>query len=99
MSRETYVFRDGKLVPKRIAAPLSHGPKVYVISDEMSETRNPVDGMLYTSKAKYYRTVRAGGYQIVGNDTASLYGVEKNRPKLPSRVPDIKRAIEQLRSR
>ena len=96
MSRETYVLRDGQLVPKHLAAPLhaSHGDGPMIIRDEMDFTRSMIDGSGHTSKRGYYRHVRANGCEIVGNERAPF---ERKNEYQPRGVGEsIKRAIEQL---
>lgn len=69
MSRETYVMRGRKLVPKRRASPLTaadRGPQV--ISDTMSATWHPADGRRYDSKAQFRATTKAHGCIEVGTD-------------------------------
>jgi hypothetical protein len=94
MARETYVLRDGKLVTKAEAYAMAAGDRSgpFVISDSMDPIRSMADGRMYDSKSAYYRSVRAAGCEIVGNDTASL----RHRPtELPRVAPDIARAIQQ----
>ena len=96
MARETYVLRDGQLVPKWQAGPLhgdgSSGPMI--IRDEMDATRSMIDGSLHTSKRGYYKHVRANGCEIAGNERAPF----ERRPEFkPQGVGEsIKRAWEQL---
>lgn len=96
MARATYVFRDGKLIPKHKAKPLPLAGSPMVISDSLPDTFNPVDGKRYSSKAAYYRAVRAAGCEIMGNEAPrtappprELGGIEQ----------DIQRSYEILRSR
>lgn len=95
MSREVYVFRDGELVPKHLAAPLTlagRGPNV--ISDNLDGVWNPVDGKRYDSKSRYYAAVKASGGEIIGNEP-----MRDTRPQFsPQGVgQDVKRAIEGLK--
>ena len=94
MARGTWVFRDGKLVPKHKAKPLAFAPMV--ISDGLDYVQNPADGKRYTSKRLYERAVRAAGCEIMGSEA----------PRAPRQAPepqgieqDIKRSIEILRAR
>lgn len=66
-------------------------------SDGMEPIRSMADGKMYDSRSGYYASVKRAGCEIVGNDRAPF----ERRPEFnPGRVgPDIKRAIEQLRSR
>ena len=64
MTRETYVFRDGKVVPKTEALPLATGP--YAMSDI-----NPFvtqDKCEITSRSHLRDYERARGVRQVGND-------------------------------
>lgn len=86
--------KTGHLIPasqyrrEASAAPM-------VISDHLSDVRNPVDGKVYDSKSRYYRTVREAGCEIVGNEP-----IRPRAPFVPQGIgADIKKSIEQLRSR
>lgn len=91
MARETYVLRNGELVPKHLAAPLSPGSGPFVISDTMEPIRSMADGKMYNSKSVYARSVKAAGCEIIGNDT-----VPRRRTEMPPVREDIRRAIQQL---
>lgn len=71
-----------------LAAPM-------VIRDSMDTTVNHADGQRYDSKRAFEKAVKAKGCEIVGNEKLTT------RPRWePSRPgPDIKRAIEELKSR
>lgn len=84
MSRETYVWRDGDLVPKSEAEALA-APKLHIIGDAMPAIKSMADGKMYDSKSRYYASIRAQGYEVVGN--------EKLTPR--RREPD-ERAISNL---
>lgn len=96
MSRTTYVLRDGVLVEKHHAPPLS-GFAPNVISDAMAPIRSHADGRIYDSKSAYRQGLRATGCVEVGNDKAPF----DSRPDFnPGRAAhDIKRALEQLGAR
>lgn len=73
MSRETYVYRDGALVPKRCAAPLiSCGPRSPLgfnfISDKLWDLQGQHDGRVYDSKSALRRSYRERGLIELGND-------------------------------
>ena len=74
---------------------VSHGPMV--ISDQLADVWNPIDGKHYDSKSNYYRTVRRAGCEITGNEPVK----DRARPEfIPQGIgQDIKKSIEQLRSR
>ena len=98
MPRETYVYRDGKLIPKHLAPPLheKHAASAYVIGDSLDYTMNPADGRRYSSKSAYYKAVRAAGCEIIGNENPAN-GVGQ-RPEMPDPGEDVKMAIEKLES-
>jgi len=93
MARETFVYRDGEVIPKREAYQRAAGP--YVISDHLDGTASPITGKMFDSKSAYYRHVRENGCEIVGNDPAGYTPPPEREMGDPRR--DIARAIEQLR--
>lgn len=67
MTRQTYVLRDGKLVPKSEAAPLpSSGP--YHLPDIRPFVTT--DGVEITSRSKLRAYEQRHGVRQVGNDIA-----------------------------
>lgn len=90
--RETYVFRNGKVVLKQDAGPRqSAGPMI--ISDTMADTWHPANGKTYSSKSRFRAVTRAHGL--------TEYGTEKIEPKReqamrPARE-DIRKSIAMLR--
>ena len=89
------------MVTADLAGPLySVSSAPGVIRDEMPATKHMADGQYYTSKSKFRATTKAHGCVEVGNETSSVL-----RPRAPvrldqaRRVADIKRTIDQLRSR
>lgn len=96
----TYVYRNGELVDKNLAAPREiKGQASYVISDEMAETRHMADNRMYTSKAKFRQTTRAHGCCEIGNEMNTLL-----KPRNPvvldrgRRRDAIKQAIYEIRN-
>jgi hypothetical protein len=102
----TYVLRPGwenypageRTILKTDSNP---DPRVHIISDTLLNkrgkpgVRNHADGQVYDSKRGYEKAVRAAGCEIVGNEKMT-----QTRQFNPGPVgPDIKAAIEQLRSR
>jgi len=77
-------------------APEAAAPAPAVRPDGMAPLRSMADGRLYDSKSAYYASVRRAGCEIVGDDRG---GFGAGARTLPSPGADIKRAIEQLRSR
>lgn len=70
MIRDTFVMRNGELVPKRLAEPLmptERGPQV--ISDTMPAMVHPSNGKMYDSKSRFRAETRARGLVEVGNET------------------------------
>ena len=98
MTRTTYVLRGGELVDKREVPPLNPGAAAPMVRpDGMAPLRSMADGRIYESRSAYYASVRAAGCEIVGDERAPF---DRQSPFAPGRAgPDIKIAIEQLRSR
>lgn len=104
MARATYVFRNGRMVDKRHAAPLniSTDPRVYVIGDVMAPAKHPGSGKVYDSKARFRADTRAMGFVEAGNDPAIRRDVGiSGRVKVSQAdvAHDVKRAIQELNSR
>lgn len=91
----TFVYRNGKLVDKRLAATRDSGPIRGVISDTMLAIRHPITQKLMDSKSSFRAVTRAAGCVEVGNevqrDTRRLEGFDSN-----ARKADIARAISEL---
>jgi hypothetical protein len=96
MIRDTYVMRDGKLVPKRLAARRDVPARVHITSDTMEPLRHMVTGEILDSKSAFRARTRAAGCEEVGNERAA----SRARPTDLTPVElDIKRAIAELKSR
>lgn len=96
--RGTWVMRNGRLVRKERAAPLNvSSAAVYVISDTMDPVKHMATGRMLDSKSEFRRDTKAAGCIEVGNDPAALR--ERPRPVPQGVHMDVKRAIEELRSR
>ncbi len=67
----------------------------YYIPDQMEPTLHPVTGEMLDSKHKFRQRTRSAGCDEVGNDTAP----PRQRERVSKPGEDIKRAIEELRSR
>ena len=96
----TYVYRNGKLVDKRRAAPRhSADAATHVISDTMAETQHMASGRFHTSKSEFRKDTKAHGCIEFGNETAALL-----KPRQPikmdpaKRREDIRRTIYDLRN-
>lgn len=88
MIRDTYVMRNGKLVPKRLAVSHVARSSVSVISDTMADTWHPADGKHYDSKSKFRAVTKAHGCVEIGN--------EKFAPRKPVPETPIERYREQV---
>jgi hypothetical protein len=68
--RETYVLRDGQLVPKSTAAPLTSNGAFFMPDIKPFTTQ---DGVEITSRSSLRAYEQANGVKQVGNDYASLH--------------------------
>lgn len=75
MSREIYVYRDGKLIPKDTAPPLSTG--AFFMPDITPFVTQ--DGTPITSRSHLRHYEQAHGVKQVGNDFASEIARIKER--------------------
>lgn len=89
MSRETYVFRNGELVPKHQAEPLNSAP--YIISDAIDPTWHPSDGKVYDSKSTFRRVTKSHGGVEVGNERQAT-----RQTWQPVSRDDVHRAIQKV---
>lgn len=88
-----YVYRNGELVPKDAAAytGVTRGP--YVIRDEMDAVEQ-VDGVFYTSKAKFRAKGRELGLIEVGNEKFPMNRrATDDRAVKEQRIQSIKKAL------
>lgn len=97
MSRGTWVYRDGKLVPKHKAAPRFSNAKMrQVISDDLGtdlEHHGYGDGRQTASKSEFRRWTKEAGLTERGNDR------EPPRPmRDPDLRPDVARALEMVKN-
>ena len=101
----TYVLRDGELIEKDYAPPLtatgprSHLPSPHFISDHMEATVHMADGRVFTSKKAFRDNTRAHGCIEVGDQKD--YGKKrKSQPKLDKRQrkDDIRNAVNELKN-
>ncbi|MEJ0094544.1 MAG: hypothetical protein WDN46_14250 [Methylocella sp.] len=94
MSRETFVFRDGKMVRKEDAEPLDGG--FHLIRDGMEPLRHMADGRVYDSKSAFRHATKAAGCCEVGDHVF--------KPRAPikldrrERVDAIKKTIYDIRN-
>lgn len=96
MPRETYVMRNGELVPKHLAGPRNpSGSGPQVISDAMPPMLHPCNGRMYDSKSAFRAETRARGCVEVGNEKQR----DTRRYDGGNLKADISRAIDQLTGR
>lgn len=92
----TWVYRNGKLVPKHKAAPLIHSDSAPMIISDMAEYcaaaadkatgKRPVIG----GRRQHREFLQNNGYREVGNDMPS---VRREEMSSSDRVSDIRRAM------
>ena len=102
--RGTFVYRDGELVPKHLAAPLvSRGaasslPAPMVISDATDAFKSMADGRFYESKSSYRTELRRRGLREIGNDIEGhLQDVEASNPQKPKAKADVIKAYQKVK--
>ena len=91
----TWVYRNGKLVPKHLAEPRYSKRVGGVISDTMDALIHPCTGKLMDSKSEFRKMTKAKGGVEVGNEKLID---RRSLPELDSqsRRRDISIAMEQL---
>lgn len=77
MSRRSFILREGRIYergtePPRTPPARSHLPCPAIRSDGMDAIRSMADGQFYDGKSAYYRSVKAAGCEIVGDDRAAF---------------------------
>lgn len=91
----TWVYRNGKLVPKHKAALRSLTPVRGVISDSLPDMIHPCTGKRMDSKSEFRKVTRAKGGVEVGNermtDRRTAPAMDSN-----SRKADIAYAMKEL---
>lgn len=96
MTRGTWVYRNGKLVPKHKAAPKHSGCVYGVISDSLPdqlEHHGYQDGRKTDSKSVFRRWTKEAGLVEKGNDRESARPV-----KAPDLRSDVAQAINMLKN-
>ncbi len=99
MARQSFVWRDGKMIPREEAAPLvRHGVRLgrgpMVISDDMSPARHMASGKVHESNSQFRRDTRSHGCVELGNDAPLTRGTPSVKPT--DARPDIAQAWQQL---
>lgn len=95
--RQTFVMRDGQLIPKHLARPReskrSSLPSPMLIRDSMDPIQGQMDGQLYDSKSTYRRALRDAGCVEIGNEPVNASA--PNFDAVAAEV-DVKEAMQQL---
>lgn len=95
-----YVMRDGQLVPKHLAAPKHAADRAaFVISDSMDPVKHMMTGKVMDSKSQFRAATRASGCEEAGTDPAIMRAPPKFQPDMGDIVSDVKRSLQELRSR
>ena len=99
MARETYVLRNGKLVPKLKASLLSSTSltRIHVISDTMAPVKHMGTGRIHDSKSRFRADTRAMGCEEIGTEPVRAH--PRPEPSMHDIAMDVKKSIAQLRSR
>jgi len=93
MTRETYVMRNGELVPKHLAGPRNEGSNApHIISDSLPDMIHPITGKPMDSKSKFREVTRANGCVEVGNEKQ----VDRRRMDIEPMKVSIANAIREL---
>ncbi len=91
----TFVYRNGRLVPKHKAEPLPRNGVRGVISDYLPDLIHPQTGKRMDSKSEFRKITKAKGGVEVGNeklvDRRYETGMDSN-----TRKADIAQAIREL---
>jgi len=88
VTRGTFVYRNGKIVPKHKAAPKHRG--VHVISDDLGsdlEHHGYADGRSTASKSVFRRWTKEAGLVEKGND--------REAPQRAESPSDLRRDVQQ----
>jgi len=104
MIRGTFVYRDGELVPKHLAAPLvQRGARSRLAApmlnlDTVDAFRSMADGRMYDSKAAYRAELKRQGVREIGNDIEGhLKEVAATAPQKPKAKADLIKAYQKVR--
>jgi hypothetical protein len=87
------------MIERDLEVTTATDPRLYVISDTMSPVRHMATGRIHDSKSEFRKDTRYSGCEEVGNDPAAKREKPHYRPTQADIVPDVKWAIEQLKSR
>ncbi len=87
------------MIERAWAEQANSGPGFYVVSDTMAPTRHMATGRMHDSKSEFRKDTRAAGCEEMGTDPAARRAKPRYQVTQADVVPDVKRAIEQLKSR
>jgi hypothetical protein len=106
--RGTFVYRDGKMVPKGVAVyedfkkiehAVSDLPAPAIRRDAMAGFKSPIDGSFHESKSGWEQHCKANGYTIVGNDQTKAsepyMGSTQHRKDVQNDVVKAVQMVEQ----
>jgi hypothetical protein len=99
MIRETFVMRGGKIVPKRLAAPLVHAAGAPMVMSDLPEYRTVVTDKATGKRVhiggrrQHREFLQRNGYTEVGNEYVTPKREELSRAE---RITDIRRIIGDL---
>ncbi len=71
----------------------------YVVSDTMAPTRHMATGRIHDSKSEFRKDTRYSGCEEVGNDPAARRAKPRYQLTQADVASDVKKALEQLKSR
>lgn len=107
MSRQSWVYRDGELIPKHEAPPLiprgSRSSAVaapYITCDGLGlhGVRSMADGKFYDSKSTMRRHYKQAGVREIGNEVnAHLKDIQDRRPQKPKVTPEFRQAFDMVK--
>jgi len=92
MSRETFVRRNGKIIPKSEAEPIERTAAPHIISDYLPDLVHPSTGKRMDSKSRFRAETRARGLTEVGTEQLR----DTRRIEMPDMKRSIADAIERL---
>lgn len=96
MSRETFVYRNGELVPRHLAAPLNRSDSAPMIMGDLAPYRSAAADKgtgkreIIGGRRQHREFLARNGYTEVGNERMAIRKEELQRG---DRVSDIKRAF------
>lgn len=94
LPRETYVYRDGKLVPKHLAGPTpSKGRGIQVIKDIEPYRAIGIDNSIVSGRKQHRDLLRAHGCIEVGNENIAKLRQPPKEGRDMGLVNEIRRSM------